>query len=162
MSAAIPKRAALFRADSAFFAIQTISPRTDNCTAMNGGGGGNGAGGSRATWTKPVRVSFRVESESIEPACGAKAPLSTKPERDFEAGAGIEPANSGFADRDLTTWLPRRLAKADNIVVAALVSTRESFRSQAPSIETHVLAATTASAPGQRFNASTNPVIVSG
>ena len=25
-----------------------------------------------------------------------------------EAGAGIEPANSGFADRDLTTWLPRR------------------------------------------------------
>jgi glutamate-1-semialdehyde 2,1-aminomutase len=26
----------------------------------------------------------------------------------MEAGAGIEPANSGFADRDLTTWLPRR------------------------------------------------------
>ncbi len=26
----------------------------------------------------------------------------------LEAGAGIEPANSGFADRDLTTWLPRR------------------------------------------------------
>ena len=48
------------------------------------------------------------ESESIEPACGAKAPLSTKAERDLEAGAGIEPANSGFADRDLTTWLPRR------------------------------------------------------
>ena len=28
-----------------------------------------------------------------------------------EAGAGIEPANSGFADRDLTTWLPRRSAR---------------------------------------------------
>jgi hypothetical protein len=28
-----------------------------------------------------------------------------------EAGAGIEPANSGFADRDLTTWLPRRLCE---------------------------------------------------
>jgi hypothetical protein len=42
-----------------------------------------------------------------------------------EAGAGIEPANSGFADRDLTTWLPRRLARADNIVVAALVSSAE-------------------------------------
>jgi hypothetical protein len=27
---------------------------------------------------------------------------------ELEAGAGIEPANSGFADRDLTTWLPRR------------------------------------------------------
>jgi hypothetical protein len=27
----------------------------------------------------------------------------------LEAGAGIEPANSGFADRDLTTWLPRQL-----------------------------------------------------
>jgi glutamate-1-semialdehyde 2,1-aminomutase len=39
-----------------------------------------------------------------------------------EAGAGIEPANSGFADRSLTTWLPRRLARAANIVVAALVS----------------------------------------
>ncbi len=26
----------------------------------------------------------------------------------LEAGAGIEPANSGFADRSLTTWLPRR------------------------------------------------------
>ena len=47
-------------------------------------------------------------SESIEPARETKAALSAKPERDFEAGAGIEPANSGFADRDLTTWLPRR------------------------------------------------------
>ena len=27
-----------------------------------------------------------------------------------EAGAGIEPANRGFADPDLTTWLPRRFA----------------------------------------------------
>ncbi len=63
-------------------------------------------------------------SESIEPA-RRKTPLSNKPERDAEAGAGIEPANSGFADRDLTTWLPRRLARADNIVVAALVSSAE-------------------------------------
>ena len=47
-------------------------------------------------------------SESIEPACKAKAALCIKSERDFEAGAGIEPANSGFADRSLTTWLPRR------------------------------------------------------
>ena len=28
-----------------------------------------------------------------------------------EAGAGIEPANSVFADRDLTTWLPRHLCE---------------------------------------------------
>jgi hypothetical protein len=40
-------------------------------------------------------------SESIEPACKAKAPLSTKPERDFEAGAGIEPANR-FTDENLS------------------------------------------------------------
>ena len=25
----------------------------------------------------------------------------------LEAGAGIEPAHSGFADRGLPTWLPR-------------------------------------------------------
>src|SRR5207253_3703840 len=28
-----------------------------------------------------------------------------------EAGSGIEPANSGFADRSLTTWLPRHQRK---------------------------------------------------
>ena len=100
-------------------------------------------------------------SKSIEPARRKKASLSNETERNIEAGAGIEPANSGFADRDLTTWLPRRLARADNIVVAALVSTRESFRSQAPSIETQVFAATAAPALGQRFNASPNPIIVS-
>ena len=48
------------------------------------------------------------ESESIEPARGVKPRCSTK-RANFEAGAGIEPANSGFADRDLTTWLPRQL-----------------------------------------------------
>jgi hypothetical protein len=51
------------------------------------------------------------ESESIEPAYEVRAPLSTKTERNVEAGAGIEPANSGFADRDLTTWLPRHLCE---------------------------------------------------
>jgi hypothetical protein len=30
-----------------------------------------------------------------------------------QAGAGIEPANSGFADRDLTTWLPRQHASSE-------------------------------------------------
>jgi hypothetical protein len=29
-------------------------------------------------------------------------------ESGFKAGAGIEPANRGFADLGLTTWLPRR------------------------------------------------------
>ena len=27
----------------------------------------------------------------------------------LEAGAGIEPADGGFADLGLTTWLPRRV-----------------------------------------------------
>jgi hypothetical protein len=47
-------------------------------------------------------------SESIEPAGEPKATVSIKSERVVKAGAGIEPANSGFADRDLTTWLPRQ------------------------------------------------------
>ena len=51
------------------------------------------------------------ESESIEPVHETDATLSTKSERVVEAGAGIEPANSGFADRDLTTWLPRHLSR---------------------------------------------------
>ena len=45
---------------------------------------------------------------TIEPARGTTVPLSTKSEFLGKAGAGIEPANSGFADRSLTTWLPRR------------------------------------------------------
>src|SRR5436309_15871063 len=32
-----------------------------------------------------------------------------------KAGAGIEPANSGFADRDLTTWLPRRCMRGTKL-----------------------------------------------
>ena len=32
-----------------------------------------------------------------------------------EAGTGIEPVNSGFADRGLTTWLPRRIRLPDLI-----------------------------------------------
>ncbi len=32
----------------------------------------------------------------------------------YEAGAGIEPANRGFADLGLTTWLPRRVARERN------------------------------------------------
>jgi hypothetical protein len=43
----------------------------------------------------------------------------------LEAGAGIEPANSGFADRDLTTWLPRPdFARRKISRFAALVSMR--------------------------------------
>src|SRR5438874_6794194 len=68
------------------------------------------------------------DSESIEPARGMKISLFNETELDLEAGAGIEPANSGFADRDLTTWLPRQTARADNINVAALVSSAEGER----------------------------------
>src|SRR5438874_4189095 len=47
---------------------------------------------------------------------------SGKPRLTNEAGAGIEPANRGFADPDLTTWLPRhrfanRRVKASNRAV---------------------------------------------
>jgi hypothetical protein len=44
------------------------------------------------------------------------------PSTGVEAGAGIEPANSGFADRDLTTWLPRRFAQAVIIECGRMVS----------------------------------------
>src|SRR5204862_6358886 len=42
--------------------------------------------------------------ESTEPEGGNKITLSTKAARDREAGAGIESADSGFGERDLTTW----------------------------------------------------------
>ena len=58
----------------------------------------------------PRRGERAGASESIEPARGTKASLSRKSARDVEAGAGIEPANRGFADPDLTTWLPRRFS----------------------------------------------------
>jgi hypothetical protein len=32
-----------------------------------------------------------------------------------KAGTGIEPVNSGFADRGLTTWLPRRMSLSEPI-----------------------------------------------
>ena len=35
-------------------------------------------------------------------------------DKGLEAGAGIEPANGGFADPGLTTWLPRREMSADS------------------------------------------------
>ena len=44
--------------------------------------------------------------ESIEPE-GESKPVVQQTAHVDEAGAGIEPANRGFADPDLTTWLPR-------------------------------------------------------
>jgi hypothetical protein len=69
------------------------------------------AGAERHRRRSPAATEVSGETESIEPACGAKDSVSSKPELRKEAGAGIEPANSGFADRDLTTWLPRRLCE---------------------------------------------------
>ncbi len=43
-----------------------------------------------------------------------------------EAGAGIEPTNSGFADRCLTTWLPRHYATGE-YERSAKVSTKWPF-----------------------------------
>jgi hypothetical protein len=40
---------------------------------------------------------------------------SLERENEGEAGTGIEPVNSGFADRGLTTWLPRRIRLSDLI-----------------------------------------------
>ena len=118
------------------------------------GGGGNRVGGSRARWTKPVRVSSRARANQSNRRVARQPRYQAQPTVE-EAGAGIEPANSGFADRDLTTWLPRPL-RADNIVVAALVSTRERLRRQAPSVNTPAFAAANASQlSAQLFNALT-------
>ena len=40
----------------------------------------------------------------------------------LKAGTGIEPVNSGFADRGLTTWLPRRIRLPDFIRWLSTVS----------------------------------------
>ncbi len=45
-----------------------------------------------------------------------------------QAGAGIEPTNSGFADRCLTTWLPRRRSRM------AEYERRECVSMQAPEL----------------------------
>ena len=55
------------------------------------------------------RASFREKASQSNQRLELIAPLVDTTERILEAGAGIEPANSGFADRSLTTWLPRRL-----------------------------------------------------
>ncbi len=73
--------------------------------------GGNGAGGSRATPAKPVGVRFREKANQSNRIVEQRPAVSSKAEHLVEAGAGIEPANSGFADRDLTTWLPRHLCE---------------------------------------------------
>jgi hypothetical protein len=43
--------------------------------------------------------------------CGSSSEAS----KSREAGTGIEPVNSGFADRGLTTWLPRRIRLSEPI-----------------------------------------------
>ena len=78
---------------------------------MRRGGGGNEAGGEPSDIDEARQGKVSGESESIEPDRETNAPVSSKAEPVVEAGAGIEPANSGFADRDLTTWLPRHLCE---------------------------------------------------
>jgi hypothetical protein len=46
---------------------------------------------------------------------GSSNSLPIKSSKGREAGTGIEPVNSGFADRGLTTWLPRRIRLPDLI-----------------------------------------------
>ena len=58
-----------------------------------------GQGGSR-TLTTLRSMDFKSIVYAIPPLALAAFNL--------EAWAGIEPANSGFADHCLTTWLPRR------------------------------------------------------
>ena len=57
-----------------------------------------------------------------------RRPPSTRIRED-EAGAGIEPANRGFADPDLTTWLPRRLREPESRSARTLCQRSGAFRS---------------------------------
>ena len=67
-------------------------------------------GGEPSDTDEARKGELAAASESIEPALRTKSPFLSKPARELEAGAGIEPANRGFADPDLTTWLPRQLS----------------------------------------------------
>jgi hypothetical protein len=67
--------------------------------------------GSPRTWT-------RLPSSR----CSGVTSSRRFPQED-EAGTGIEPVNSGFADRGLTTWLPRRILLPEPIRWLSTVST---------------------------------------
>src|SRR5207249_177695 len=66
--------------------------------------------GSRDIDVSPEGVRERERTNQSNRRTETTLKLSTQADRNTEAGAGIEPANSGFADRDLTTWLPRQRA----------------------------------------------------
>src|SRR5262249_1563103 len=54
------------------------------------------------------RVSFREKANQSNRRLERKTPVSRTPECGKEAGAGIETAQRGFLDRDLTNLLPPR------------------------------------------------------
>jgi hypothetical protein len=62
--------------------------------------------------------------------------------KEVKAGAGIEPANSGFADRGLTTWLPRQ-RKDRKLTLSSRMSIAEigSKLNQAPQLEIRIAGA---------------------
>src|SRR5512132_677484 len=92
-------------------------------------------------------------SESIESARGRKPRCPTKPAEILRRGRESNPRIAVLQTATLPLGYPADLRERTISLWRRLY--------QALSIERQVFAATTASAPGQRFNASANPIIVS-
>jgi hypothetical protein len=111
------------------------------------------AGAERHRRRSPRRLSSRERANQSNQGVGRKPRCPTKPSEILRRGRESNPRIAVLQTATLPLGYPADLRERTISLWRRLY--------QALSIERQVFAATTASASGQRFNASANPVIVS-